>query len=215
LIENIVVELSKRISHVKTLSTGKINKIAKFCNKGIYVETESSQSKYQNGEKQDPFEFITFDFILEGWREFVNVRHAGANDFKKTRGRSSFLMAFFSNLPFVEALNSGRTTTISLREFQTDELPNVQYHNVKGFLDEVITGAFDPTQLNEQFDGNLYRVKARSRQDARLLGFINEFNEANQFQLAEYIEVENKDQYIKRILLNLLFQGHTYLFRSP
>jgi hypothetical protein len=203
LIENIVLELSKRVRHVKTLSTGKVNKIAKFDNKGIYVETESSRSKYQNEEKQDPYEFISFEFILEGWREFVSVRQAGANDFKKTRGRTSFLMAFFSNLPFVEAFTSGRTSTISLREFQTDELPNVQYHNVKGFMEEIITGAYDPTQLNERFDGNVYRVKARSRQDARLLGFINEFNEANQFQLTEYINVKNKDQYIKRILLNL------------
>ncbi|MBT2739186.1 MrcB family domain-containing protein [Bacillus sp. ISL-77] len=203
MIENIVVELTKRLRLVKTLSTEKVNKIIKFDDKGIYVETESSRSKFQNGEKQDPYEFISFEFILEGWREFVSARQGVANDFKKTRGRTSFLMALFSNLPFVEASISGRTTILSLREFQTDELPNVQYQNVKGFLDEVITGAYDPTQLNEQFDGNLYRVKARSRQDARLLGFINELNEANHFQLAEYIEVENKDQYIKRILLNL------------
>jgi hypothetical protein len=198
LIENIVLELSKRVRHVKTISTGKVNKIAKLDDKGIYVETESSRSKYQNGEKQDPYEFISFDFILEGWREFVSVREAVANDFKKTRGRTSFLMALFTNLLFVEASTSGRTTSLSLREFQTDELPNVQYKNIKGFLDEVITGDYDPTQLNEQFDGNLYRVKAKNRQDARLLGFINEFNEANQFQLDEYINAENKGSIHKK-----------------
>ncbi|MBM7655242.1 MrcB family domain-containing protein [Neobacillus cucumis] len=203
MLENIVIELSKRLSNVKTLSTKKENKISKVDQKGIYVETESSRSKFQNGEKQEPFEFISFDFILEGWQEFISVRKATANDFNKTRGRTSFLMAFFTNLPFVEASISGKTKSISLREFQTDELPSDQYHKVKEFLNEVVEGTFDPTQLSKHIEGNLYRVKTRSRQDVRLLGFINEFNEVNQFQLDEYINGENKDLYIKRILLNL------------
>lgn len=203
MIEKIVVELSKRLRIVKTLSTKKENKITKFDEKGIYVETESSREKFQKGEKHEPYEFISFDFLLEAWIEFISFRQGGANDFKKSRGRSSFNMALLSTLPFVEASISRRTTTISFREFQTDELPNVQYQNVKDFLEEVITGAYNPTKLNEHYEGNEYRVKSRNRQDARLLGFINEFNELNQFQFDEYIRSENKDHYIKRILLNL------------
>ncbi|WP_342042866.1 MrcB family domain-containing protein [Bacillus sp. OTU2372] len=203
MLENIVIELSKRLSHVKTLSTRKENKITKFDDKGLCVETESSRSKYQKSERQDPFEFISFDFILEGWHEFISVRNVEANDFKKTRGRTSFLMALFSNLPFVEASTSGKTASIHLREFKTDELPNVQYQNLKGFFEEMGTGTYDPAELSKHFGGNLYRIKSRNRQDARLIGFVNEFNEVNQFMLDEYIEAENKDQYIQRILLNL------------
>ncbi|MEH7086416.1 DUF3578 domain-containing protein [Neobacillus drentensis] len=202
MIEKVVIELSKRVSQVITISSQKVNKVSKFDEIGIYVETESSRTKFQNGEKQDPNEFISFDFIRKGWQELTYVRKASAGDFEKTKGRSSFLMALFSNLPFVETSVKGKTT-ISLREFQTDELPNDQYQNVKDFLDDVIDGTIDPTLLNEKFDGNLYRVKSRSRQDSRLLGFINEFNESNQFQLKEYSLTENKDQYIKRILLKL------------
>ncbi|MEO2075903.1 MAG: DUF3578 domain-containing protein [Bacillus sp. (in: firmicutes)] len=204
MLENIVIELSKRIKLVKTLSTKKENKIINFDDSGIYVETESSRNKFQNGEKQVPYEFISYDFINEGWQEFLKKsKNVTANDFVKTRGRTSFLMAFFSNIPFVEASVSGNSTTISLQEFQTDQLPNVSYQNVNGFLEEVISGTLEPSQLNQLYDGNLYRVKSRSRQDARLLGFINEFNETNQYQINEYSAAENKEEYIKRILLNL------------
>jgi MoxR-like ATPase len=202
LIENIVIELVKRIKGVQTLSSMKENIITNVDDKGIYVETESSQTKYQSGNKTEPYEFIPFHFPLDGWHEFINLRQAEANDFKKVRGRTSFLMALFSHLPFVE-VSKGKTTSIYLREFQTDELPNVPYKNVKEFLDEIISGAYNPSQLNEQFEGNFYRIKSASRQDARLLGFINEFNESNQFQLKEYVESEHEDQYIKRILLHL------------
>lgn len=202
MLENIVIELVKRIKGVQTLSSKKENVITNVDDKGIYVETESSPSKYQSGNKTEPYEFIPFHFLLDGWHEFINLRQAEANDFKKVRGRTSFLMALFSQLPFVE-VSKGKSTSIYLREFQTDELPNVPYKNVKEFLDEIISGAYNPSQLNEQFEGNIYRIKSASRQDARLLGFINEFNESNQFQLKEYVESEHEDQYIERILLHL------------
>ncbi|WP_066050898.1 MrcB family domain-containing protein [Robertmurraya korlensis] len=202
MLDNIIIELVKRIKSVQTLSSKKENVISKVDDKGVYVETESSRTKYQSGNKTEPYEFIPFRFLLDGWYEFIDIRQAEANDFKKVRGRTSFLMALFSQLPFVEA-TKGKSTSIRLREFQTDELPNVSYKSIKEFLDEIISGTYDPTQLNEQFDGNLYRIKSRSRQDGRLLGFINEFNESNHFQLKEYVESEHEDQYIKRILLNL------------
>jgi MoxR-like ATPase len=202
LLDNIIIELVKRVKTIHTLTSKKENVITKIDDKGIYVETESSKSKYQSGNKTEPYEFIPFRFLLDGWYEFIDIRHAEANDFKKVRGRTSFLMSLFSHLPFVE-VSKGKNTSIRLREFQTDELPNVPYKNVKEFLDEIISGNYNPTQLNEQFEGNLYRIKSASRQDARLLGFINEFNESNQFQLKEYVESEHEDQYIKRILLHL------------
>lgn len=203
MLEKILDELTKRINIVKTLSTNKENRITRFDEKGIYVQTESSKNKYVNGFKEKPYDFISYDFIIEGWNEFVSVRNATSNDFQKTKGRSSFLMAFFSSLPFVEKIAVEQRTSISLREFQTDDLPNVSYKRVIEFLDDMVSERVDPSLLSEQFEGNLYRIKSRGRQDARLLGFINEDNEINQFQLNEYKKATNKDTYLKGILLNL------------
>jgi hypothetical protein len=203
MLENIVVELSKRLTHLKTLSTRKENIITKVTNKGIFIETESSNRKFQNGEKLEPYELITFDFILEGWKEFLAVRHATANDFKKTRGRSSFLMAFFSRLPFIETTTTGKNISIQFKKFFTDDLPSEPYNNVKTFLDEVISGKYDTTKLSTQIDNkNLFRIKSGCRQDMRLLGLINEFNEPNIYILNEYVKAENKDDFLKSILIN-------------
>lgn len=203
MLELLPIELSKRLSHVTTISTKKENKIAKFDSNGIYVETESSRNKYINGEKSEPYDLITYDFIKSGWQEFSEVRNASAGDFNKTRGRSSFLMALFSNLPFVKAIKSGKTSSINLKEFQTDDLPCEQYHKVKIFLDEVITQKYDPKLLSKQIEGNLYRVKSRGRQDSKLLGFINSSNEVNKSLLDKYSQADDKDNFIKSILKNI------------
>ncbi|PFU35504.1 restriction endonuclease, partial [Bacillus cereus] len=83
----------------------------------------------------------------------------------------TFLVAFFSQLPFVDVKESG---AITFKEFQTDNLPCEQYHKVIGFLEEVINNTYDPKNLSDQTNGNLYRVKSKGRQDLRLLGFLND-----------------------------------------
>ena len=123
--EKLLVELSKRIDQVTTLSTKKVNWIENV-DHGIQVETESSREKYKAGQKEKPYELIPFDFIIQGWQEFISKRTATANDFIKTRGRTSFLMAFFSLLPFVQVVNINGATAIQLKKFKTDELPNEQ-----------------------------------------------------------------------------------------
>jgi hypothetical protein len=201
--DTIINNLAKRVNFLKTLGTKKTNWISKVDDLGVYIETESSREKFSRGEKEKPFEFISFEFITEAWKEFVLIRKATANDFQKTRGRSSFLMAFFANLPFVELVNINNKIAIKLKEFQTDDLPSEQYHKVKAFLDEVITGKYDPKNLSNQIEGNLYRIKSRGRQDARLLGFIDENNEINSSQFNLYKSAKDKDEYIKRILIKI------------
>ncbi|MBS4193214.1 DUF3578 domain-containing protein [Bacillus sp. FJAT-49705] len=205
MLEKVVLELVKRVQQINTLSTKKVNYITNVDQVGIYVETESSRRKFEEGDKQEPYEIITNDFLLDGWQEFISARNATADDFRKTRGRTSFLMALFSQLPFVEiSINNGKTF-IQLKEYFTDELPNEQYHKVKSFLEEMINGQYNPKQLSQQLDDKLYRIKSRARQDARLLGFVNEFKEVNMFQLEEYSESSNKDDYIKNILPKLQY----------
>ncbi|TKC19126.1 MrcB family domain-containing protein [Robertmurraya kyonggiensis] len=200
MLETIILELVKRVRQAQTLGTKKLNIIAKTDKDGIYIETESSRLKFETGKNKEPYDLISKDFLLEGWQEFISARNAIADSFRKTRGRTSFLMALFSQLPFVKVTTIKGKTSIQLMEYLTDELPNEQYHKVKSFLEEMINGEYDPKQLSQQTDGNLYRVKSRARQDAKLLGFVNEFSEVNQFQLDEYARAENKDEYIKNIL---------------
>jgi hypothetical protein len=204
LIEKLVIKLLSRLNYVRTLGANKENFITMADEKGIFIETNSSRSKFQSGVKNEPYEFISYDFILEGWQELINVRQATANDFKKTKGRSSFLMALFSQLPFVETSTSGKRISIQFKRFFTDDLPSEPYNNVKTFLDEVIIGKYEPTMLRTQInDKNLYRVKSGCRQDARLLGLINEFNELNTHFFYEYVNAENKDHFLKSTLINL------------
>lgn len=202
MIEKVVIELANRIKYIKTLNAQKINQITTVDGKGIHIETESSREKYKSGEKPSPSEEISYYFILLGWEEFISERIAAANDFIKVRGRSSFIMSYFAQLPFVEVCSQDNKTAIKLKEFKTDDLPNEQYDRVKVFLEEVLNGKYDPRTLSSQVDGNLYRVKSRARQDARLLGFVNEFNEMNISQFEAYKDAEDKEGFIKRIIIN-------------
>lgn len=201
-IEKVVIELANRIKYTKTLTSQKINQIIAVDSKGIHVETESSRGKYKRGESPSHYDEINHKFIIQGWDEFISKRVATANDFIKVRGRSSFIMSYFAQLPFVEVFSEDNKTAIRLKEFKTDDLPNEQYDKVKAFLEEVINGKFDPKTLSNQVDGNLYRVKSRGRQDARLLGFVNDFNEMNKSQFETYKDAEDKEGFFKRIIIN-------------
>ena len=95
MLEKLLIELSKRIDQVTTLSTKKVNWI-KNVDHGIQVETESSREKYKAGQKEKPYELIPFDFISQGWQEFISKRTATANDFIKTRVEPLFDGILFS-----------------------------------------------------------------------------------------------------------------------
>lgn len=202
MIEKIVNELGNRVKFIKTLNSQIINQITAVDSIGVHVETESSREKYKRGERPSPSEEISHNFIFQRWEEFISKRIVTANDFIKVRGRSSFIMSYFTQLPFVEVSSVDNKTAIKLKEFKTDDLPSEQYHKVKIFIEDVINGKYEPKTLSNQVDGNLYRIKSRGRQDARLLGFVNEFNEINKSQFEAYKDVEDRDAFIKRIIIN-------------
>src|SRR5690606_10898844 len=192
--------LAKRLSQVQTLGSHKINWIRNVDETGIYIETEQSRKKFKEGEKAEPFEILGFDYLEKGFQEFSSKRIATANDFVNTRGRTSFIMAFFAELPFVE-VQSSLPVTIAIKEFATDDLPSEQYHKVKVFLEEVLSGRFDPALLSEQAEGNLYRVKTRGRQDARLLGLVDHNNQVNRELFQKYKAATDKDTFLQRLIL--------------
>ncbi|RFB18582.1 hypothetical protein DZB84_03615 [Bacillus sp. HNG] len=185
--EPVLINLSKKVTEIKTISTQKSNWITRVDEEGIYVETESSREKHQNGEKESPWEYITFEFIMQGWKEFIKVRTATQSDFIKTKGRSSFLMAFFSQLPFVGVTTKDTKVAITLKEFTTDQLPEGNIELTLSFLDEIIKDNVDPRKINSIFkEEKIIRLKSRARQGLKLLGFLNEKHELNKALINEY-----------------------------
>lgn len=196
--------LAKRSKEIKTLSSYKLNWITNVSQNEIYVETEESRQKQERGECRERGTSISFDFMLLAWKEFTTKRIASANDFVKTRGRTSFLMAFFAQLPFVEVVQNNGAIAIELKEFKTDDLPSEQFHKVIIFLEEIIEDTYDPVKLSRQIeDQNVYRIKTRGRQDLRLLGFLDEQHNKNEGLFNGYTEAENKNHFLKEQILSL------------
>ncbi|MEI2664065.1 MrcB family domain-containing protein [Rossellomorea sp. LJF3] len=202
MIIEIIKALAKQTNMIETLSLNKRNYIRKIDEKGIYVETESSLEKFQRGEKNTSIESISFEFLQQAWGEFSSKRVASKEDFVKTKGRTSFIMSFFSKLSFVKIVEKGQKTAISFIEFKTDDLPNEQIHKVTAFLEKVIEGTYQPDRLSEQLRGNEYRITSRARQDLRLLGFLDKDQHQNEKLFKEYIQSSNKIELLREQILH-------------
>ncbi|MDQ0187845.1 MrcB family domain-containing protein [Cytobacillus kochii] len=199
MIEQLIIEMAKRIKYIKTPN---IQEIKTVDNQGIHIETESSRNEYNRGNRHSPYVDIDFNYILKEWEVFTKERTTTVDKLMTESERSAFILSYFAQLPFVDSLNQGDKATIKLKDFKTDELPNEQYDKVITFLDEVTHGKYDPEQLSKQVEGSLYRVKSRARQDAKLLGLVNEFNQINISQFDAYKTAENKTDFIKKIIIN-------------
>ncbi|MCA1031183.1 DUF3578 domain-containing protein [Bacillus timonensis] len=195
-------ELAKRNTLINTLSTNKPNNIVKVDNKGIFVETESSKEKYLQGEKPQPSDFISNEFLLLGWNEFTSSRTATSNDFEKARGRTSFLMGFFNELPFVEKTTKDNKTAIKLKDFTTDQLPESSLNQVLVFLDEINSKDINPQRIASIYkEDRLKRLKSRARQGLKILGILNEDYQKNNGTLEEFNRVSDKLIFLKNQLL--------------
>ena len=198
MLDQLIIEFAKVTNQVNDIHTSKSYLIIKTDDEGLYVETELLREKYQGGEESHPYFMVTFETLQQAWQKFISIRTVTSEDFGQVSEHSAFLIAFFSQLPFVNVTDS---KSITLKEFRTDDLPCEQYHKVITFLEEVIDNTYDPKDLSHQIDGNLYRVKSRGRQDLRLLGFLDEAHEINRALLNEYIESKNKDAFIRNLIL--------------
>ncbi|WGG46479.1 DUF3578 domain-containing protein [Rossellomorea sp. DA94] len=202
MIIEIIKALAKQTNMIETLLLKKRNYIKKIDEKGIYVETESSLEKFKRGEKNTSIESISFEFLQQAWGEFSSKRVASKEDFVKTKGRTSFIMSFFSKLPFVKIVEKGQKTAISFIEFKTDDLPNEQIHKITAFLEKVIEGTYQPDRLSKQHKGNEYRITSRARQDLRLLGFLDKDQHQNEKLFEEYIQSSNKIELLREQILH-------------
>ncbi|MEH7885135.1 hypothetical protein V7654_12540 [Bacillus sp. JJ1609] len=199
--------LAKNHDEIRTLSTNKPNWITKVDNAGVFVETETSREKFSRGEKKKPSSLLTYDFLQAAWDEFLKVRMASANDFIETKGRSRFIMAFFYELPFVEKELRDNIPFIKFKEFTTDQLPEANLEQTLELLNEIINQDFDPKAISQKFkDDAIKRLKLRARQGLKILGFLNEEYHIQHHILQEYLEIDNKTEYLsKRVLLHPYF----------
>ncbi|PFD96432.1 restriction endonuclease [Bacillus cereus] len=197
MLDTTIIEFAKVMKQITDIDRDS-NWITKVGDKEIYAERESLRAK--GSEKISRFS-VTYESLQQAWEKFINIRVINSSDFVQEEEHNAFLISLFAELPFVNVTTINNSKAITFKEFQTDDLPCKQYHKVITFLEEVIDNTYDPKDLSNQIDGNLYRVKSRGRQDLRLLGFLDEAHEINQALLNEYIESKNKDAFIRNLIL--------------
>ncbi|MCV9885114.1 MrcB family domain-containing protein [Metabacillus halosaccharovorans] len=196
---------------IYTLTTHKPNKISKIEDKGIYVETISSKEKFEKGEKTKPTDFFPWNFIEQGWVEFIKSRIASADDFDKAEGRSSFLMALFNELPIVEQTVKNNKTAIKLKEYTTSQLPETNLDHCLILLNEIKEDT-DSANINNIYkDKNIIRLKSGARQGLKLLGFLNSTFQVNKSLINKYNNSQNerallKDQIKKQYYFKMIIQ---------
>lgn len=145
---------------------------------------------------------ISYDTILENLEELISLRNGTTTEFNKNKDLSIIVMMLLAKLPFVDVVNFDSEFTIKLREYSTDQLPSEDYEKLEIFFNEVMNDKYDPVTLSKQLSGNLYHIKSRSRQDLRLIGFLNERNELNEKKISEYIDSSDKKQYLRNLVMH-------------
>ncbi|MED3394446.1 MrcB family domain-containing protein [Bacillus wiedmannii] len=203
MLEQLVIELAKLTKQVEYINGDKTYLVINKDDEGLYVEAKFSREQYE-GEAPPDFK-VSFEILKDAWRKFIAMRTVKSEDFGQASECNTFLVAFFSQLPFVNVMGAG---AITFKEAQTDNLPSEKYDKVMLFLEEIINGTYNPSTLSEQMDENLYSRKSRARQDLRLLGFLNESHEMNQLLLSEYVQSEDKKNYMAQLVLKQEYFRH-------
>ncbi|GMR64712.1 MrcB family domain-containing protein [Bacillus sp. MN7755] len=203
MLEQLIIELAKLTKQVEDINGDKTYLVINKDDEGLYVEAKFSREQYD--EEAPPYFKVSFEILKDAWRKFIAMRTVKSEDFGQASECNTFLVAFFSQLPFVNVIGAG---AITFKEFKTDNLPSEKYDKVMLFLEEIMNGTYNPSTLCEQTDENLYRVKSNARQDLRLLGFLNESHEMNQLLLSEYVQSEDKKNYMAQLVLKQEYFRH-------
>lgn len=195
MLEQLIIELAKSMKQAEDINGDKNYLIINKDDEGLDVEMKISRGQY---EEEASYFKVSFELLKNTLEKFMAMRTVKSENFGQAGECNAFLLAFFSQLPFVNVTESG---TITFKEFQTDNLPSEKYDKVILFLEEIMNGTYNPSTLRQQTDENLYRVKSNARQDLRLLGFLNESHEMNQLLLNEYVQSKDKNAYIAQLVL--------------
>ncbi|MDV5066709.1 MULTISPECIES: MrcB family domain-containing protein [Bacillus] len=203
MLEQLIIELAKLTKQVEDINSDKTYLVRNKDNGDLDVEIKFLREQYEK-EASSYFK-VSSELLKNAWQKFIDIRTVKREDFGQASEMNNFLVAFFSQLPFVNVMESG---AITFKEFKTDNLPSEKYDKVMLFLEEIMNGTYNPSTLREQTDENLYRVKSNARQDLRLLGFLNESHEMNQLLLNEYVQSEDKNAYIAQLVLRQEYFRH-------
>ncbi|PRD10970.1 restriction endonuclease [Bacillus sp. MYb56] len=206
MLEQLIIELAKSTKQVEDIKGNKPYLVINKDDEGLYVETKLSLEQYEKGETAISYFKVSFEILKNAWEKLIDVRKVKHEDFGQAGECNAFLVAFFSQFPFVNVTGS---RAITFKEFQTDNLPSEKYDKVMLFLEEIMNGTYNPSTLSEQTDENLYSRKSRARQDLRLLGFLNESHEMNQLLLSEYVQSEDKKNYMAQLVLKQEYFLHS------
>jgi len=197
MIRELIRRVAEQTKKITTLATQKPNWITKVDQKGLYVETLSSRDKYSRGDNSQPYFYITFDYLMDAWEEFSSIRNASKEDFIRTQGRSSFIMALFNELPFVHKGEKSNKVSIQLEQYTTDQLPEASLDQVLTLLDEIMKEDLDPTNMSSTYtESSTRRLKLRARQGLKILGFLKENNEVDIDVMDEYMETIDQTKFI-------------------
>ncbi|WP_237979657.1 MrcB family domain-containing protein [Bacillus thuringiensis] len=202
MLEQLIIELAKSMKQAKDINGDKNYLIINKDDEGLDVEMKISRGQY---EEEASYFKVSFELLKNTWEKFIAMRTVKSENFGQAGECNVFLLALFSQLPFVNVMESG---AITFKEFQTDNLPSEKYDKVMLFLEEIMNGTYNPSKLREQTDENLYRVKSNARQDLRLLGFLTESHEMNQLLLSEYVQSEDKKNYMAQLVLKQEYFRH-------
>ncbi|HDR4509660.1 TPA: DUF3578 domain-containing protein [Bacillus cereus] len=203
MLDKIMIEFIKVKHRITHIIDSKCNWITTVKNNEVYVEREFGI------EEGLDLEFsVNGEEIQQIWRDLINVQLVNVNDFVRQEERNAFLISLFAELPFVKVTTINGERAIAFEGFQTDNLPSEKYDKVILFLEEIMNGTYNPSTLREQTDENLYRMKSNARQDLRLLGFLNESHEMNQLLLSEYVQSEDKKNYMAQLVLKQEYFRH-------
>ncbi|PFQ44842.1 restriction endonuclease [Bacillus cereus] len=203
MLEQLIIELAKLTEQVEDINGDKTYLVINKDDERLYVEAKFSREQYE--EEASPYFKVSFEILKDAWRKFIAMRTVKSENFGQAGECNTFLVAFFSQLPFVDVKESG---AITFKEFKTDNLPSEKYNKVMLFLEEIMNGTYNPSTLREQTDESLYRVKSNARQDLRLLGFLNESHEMNQLLLSECVQSEDKKNYMAQLVLKQEYFRH-------
>lgn len=202
MLEQLIIELAKSMKQAEDINGDKTYLIINKDDEGLDVEMKISRGQY---EEEASYFKVSFELLKNTLEKFMAMRTVKSENFGQAGECNAFLLAFFSQLPFVNVMESG---AITFKEFQTDNLPSEKYDKVILFLEEIMNGTYNPSTLREQTNENLYSRKSRARQDLRLLGFLNESHEMNQLLLNEYVQSEDQNAYIAQLVLKQEYFRH-------
>ncbi|PGT11595.1 restriction endonuclease [Bacillus cereus] len=205
MLDQLIIELAKTMKQVEDIKGDKTYLVINKDDKGLDVEKNFSREQCEKEEGAPSYFKVSFELLKNAWGKFINMRTVKSEDFGQASESNTFLVAFFSQIPFVNVMES---RAITFKEFQTDNLPSEKYDKVMLFLEEVMNDTYNPIKLREQTDENLYRLKSNARQDLRLLGFLNGSHEMNQLLLNEYVQSEDKNAFIAQLVLKQEYFRH-------